>query len=82
MPPRARREAREIVRSQASGITVLSSSLVLRGLREFPQTSRWSVKQAFGEPRQHLSVSPRGHAAAYLAATRELSQRIEICDLE
>ncbi|HEV2615184.1 MAG TPA: hypothetical protein VGU63_01095 [Candidatus Acidoferrales bacterium] len=82
MPPRARREAREIVRSQASGITVLSSSLVLRGLREFQQTSRWSVKQAFGEPRQHLSVSPRGHAAAYSAATRELSQRIEICDLE
>lgn len=83
MPPRTRLEAREIVRSpQASAITVLSSSLVLRGLREFPQTSRWNVKQVFTDPRQYLSVSPRGHVAAYSAATRELSQRIEICDLE
>lgn len=82
MPPRARRESRGIVRSPANGITVLSSSLVLRGIREFPQTSRWNVKQVFAEPRQHLSVSPRGHVAAYSAARRDLSQQIEICDLE
>jgi len=82
MPPRARREAREIVRRQGSDITVLSSSLVLRGLREFPQTSRWNIKQVFAEPRPHLSISPRGHVAAYSAATRELSQRIDISDLE
>lgn len=82
MPPRARRENRGIIRSQENEITVLSSSLVLRGLREFPQTSRWNIKQVFMEPRQHLSVSPRGHVAAYSCATRELSQRIEICDLE
>ncbi|HKV28089.1 MAG TPA: hypothetical protein VJN90_07435 [Candidatus Acidoferrales bacterium] len=82
MPSRAQREARGIVRSQATGITVLSSSLVLRGLREFPQTSRWNVKQVFTEPRQRLCLSSQGHVAAYSAATRELSQQIEICDLE
>ncbi|MGH9710421.1 MAG: hypothetical protein ACRD37_07730 [Candidatus Acidiferrales bacterium] len=83
MPSRSkRRDSGEIIRGQSNAITVLSSSLVLRGLREFPQTSRWNIKQVFTEPRQYLSISPRGHVAAYSAATRELSQRIEITDLE
>ena len=82
MPSRAQRETREIVRGQSTAITVLSSSLVLRGLREFPQTSRWNIKQVFAGPRPYLSVSPLGHVAAYSAASRELSQRIEISDLE
>ncbi|MGH9864467.1 MAG: hypothetical protein ACRD4H_03550, partial [Candidatus Acidiferrales bacterium] len=83
MPSRSkRRDSGEIIRGQSNAITVLSSSLVLRGLREFPQTSRWNIKQVFTEPRQYLSISPRGHVAAYSAATREFSQRIEITDLE
>jgi WD40 repeat protein len=82
MPSRAKRESREISRSQPGAITVLSSPLVLRGLREFPQTSRWSIKQAFLEPRSHLCISKHGYAAGYSAATRELSQRVEIADLE
>ncbi|HVA71722.1 MAG TPA: WD40 repeat domain-containing protein [Candidatus Limnocylindrales bacterium] len=81
--PRAKRETRGIVRGQSSGgITVLSSSLVLRGLREFPQTPRWNIKQVFSEPRPYLSISPQGHIATYSAASRELSQRLEIWDLE
>lgn len=81
-PPRAKSETREIVRGASQGISVISSSLVLRGIREFPQTSRWNIKQVFGEPRPCLSASSHGHAALYSAATREMSQRIEICDLE
>lgn len=82
MPSRTKRQSEEITRTQTKAITVLSSSLVLRGIREFPQTSRWSVRQAFDTPRTDVSISPLGRVAAYSAATRESSQRIEIADVE
>lgn len=82
MPARTRRPSQEIAPAQAKAITVLSSSLVLRGLREFPQTSRWNVKQAFTSAGAHLAISPLGRVAAYSAETRESSQRIEIIDTE
>ena len=82
MATRTKRPSQEIVSLRNRGITVLSSPLVLRGLRELPQNSRWSVKQAFTEPRTHLAISRDGHVAAYSSVSRELSQRIEISDAE
>jgi WD40 repeat protein len=82
MPTRTKRPSQEITTAHTRAITVLSSSLVLRGLREFPQTSRWTVKQAFTDPAAHLGISPRGRVATYSAETRESSQRIEIADAE
>lgn len=82
MATRTKRPSQEIVAVRNRGITVLSSPLVLRGLRELPQNSRWSVKQAFPEPRTHLAISSNGHIAAYSSASRELSQRVEISDAE
>jgi WD40 repeat protein len=82
MPARTKRPSQEIAPAQPKAITVLSSSLVLRGLREFPQTSRWSVKQVFTSAGAHLAISPLGRVATYSAETRESSQRIEITDAE
>jgi WD40 repeat protein len=82
MPAKAKRPSQEIAPAEAKAITVLSSSLVLRGLREFPQTSRWSVKQAFHATGAHLAISPLGRVVTYSAETRESSQRIEILDAE
>ncbi|HLW81056.1 MAG TPA: hypothetical protein VKS20_03340 [Candidatus Acidoferrales bacterium] len=82
MATRTKRQSQEIVASASRAITVLSSPLVLRGLREFPQTSGWNIQQPFAAPRSHLAISSLGHVATYSAATRELSQRIEIADLE
>lgn len=82
MATRTNRGAQEIVSVANRAITVLSSPLVLRGLRELPQNSRWTVRQAFPEPRTHLAISADGHIAAYSAASRELSQRVEISDIE
>ena len=82
MATRTKRPSQEIVSLRNRGITVLSSPLVLRGIRELPQTSRWSVKQAFPEPRTHLAVSNGGHIAAYSPASRESSQRVEVSDAE
>ena len=81
MPARTKRPS-DITTAQTRAITVLSSSLVLRGLREFPQTSRWTVKQAFTNPAAHLAISLHGRVATYSPATRESSQRIEIADVE
>lgn len=83
MAARAKRPSQEIAPAQAKAITVLSSSLVLRGLRELPQTSRWSVKQVFrASCAGHLAISPLGRVVTYSAETRESSQRIEIIDSE
>lgn len=82
MPSRTKRQPQGIARAQSKAITVLSSSLVLRGLREFPHTSRWSVKQAFSASGAQASISSAGRVAFYSAATRTSSQRIEIADLE
>ncbi|HKF51493.1 MAG TPA: WD40 repeat domain-containing protein [Candidatus Acidoferrales bacterium] len=82
MPTRSKRPSEEITRAQTKAITVLSSSLVLRGIREFPQASRWNVRQAFVSAGSDVSISPLGRVAAYSTATRESSQRIEIADLE
>lgn len=82
MPTRSKRQPEELARAQTKAITVLSSSLVLRGIREFPQTSRWNVRQAFLHARTDVSISPLGRVAAYSATTRESSQRIEIADVE
>lgn len=82
MPTRTKRRPQEITRAQGNGITVLSSSLVLRGLREFPHASRWNVKQAFNAAKADVSISPAGRLAFYSAATRRSSQQIGIADLE
>ncbi len=82
MPARANRGSQEIVPAQNRAITVLSSPLVLRGLRELPHNSRWTVRQVFPEARTYLAMSSDGRLAAYSAASRELSQRIEIADIE
>ncbi|HEV2297939.1 MAG TPA: hypothetical protein VGR72_05430 [Candidatus Acidoferrales bacterium] len=82
MPPRKRRKTREIVRSQSKAIAVLSSSLVLRGLREFPHNSSWRVKQAFTGSRQFISISGRGYVATHSAGAQANGHGIEIWDLE
>lgn len=82
MPARTKRPSQEITPAQTKAITILSSSLVLRGLREFPQTSRWSIKQIFPGVGAHLAISPLGRVATYSAETRESSQCIEITDTE
>ncbi|MGC1105649.1 MAG: WD40 repeat domain-containing protein [Candidatus Acidiferrales bacterium] len=82
MPTRTKRQSQEISTAQTKAITVLSSSLVLRGLREFPQTSRWNIKRAFTGAGACLGISPRGRVATYSAETRESSQRLEIADAE
>jgi len=82
MATRTKRPTQEIVSLRNRGITVLSSPLLLRGLRELPHNSRWSVKQAFAEARTHLAISKDGHIAAYSSASRELSQCVEISDAE
>ena len=82
MPTRIKRPSQEITPAQSKAITVLSSSLVLRGLRELPQTSRWSVKQVFSGVGAQLAVSPLGRVVLYSAETRESSQRVEIADAE
>ena len=82
MPLRKRRKTREIVANRSKAITVLSSSLVLRGLREFPHNPKWRVRQAFPEPRQFLSISQRGYVAVYNSEERAHSQDILIYDLE
>ena len=82
MHTRTKRQSQEIAPSAAKTITVLSSPLVLRGLREFPQTSRWNIRQVFTGDEKHLAVSPLGRVATYSAETRESSQRIEIADAE
>lgn len=82
MPSRTKRPPQGITRTQSKGITVLSSSLVLRGLREFPHTSRWSVRQSFHASGAYAGISSAGHVAFYSAETRASSQRIEIADLE
>lgn len=82
MPSRTKRRSQGIARSQSNAITVLSSSLVLRGLREFPHASRWSVRQAFSASGAYVGISPAGRAAFYSAETRQSSQRIEFADLE
>jgi WD40 repeat protein len=82
MPPRKRRKTREIVPSESKAIAVLSSSLVLRGLREFPHNPTWRVKQAFTGTRKFLSISPRGYVATYSAEGAAQSRSIEIHDLE
>lgn len=82
MPARTNRPSQEIAPARTKAITVLSSSLVLRGLREFPQTSRWNIRQAFTGANVHLGISPLGRVAIYSAETRELSQRIQIADSE
>lgn len=82
MPTRSKRQFEEIARNQPKAISMLSSSLVLRGIREFPQTSRWNVRRAFLGTRADVSISSRGRLATYSALTRELSQQIEIADIE
>jgi WD40 repeat protein len=82
MPTRTKRPSQEITAAHTRAITVLSSSLVLRGLREFPQTSRWNIKQAFADPAAHLGISSHGRVAVYSPETRESSLRIEIADAE
>lgn len=82
MPIRTKRQSEEITRAQTKAITVLSSPLVLRGIREFPQTSRWNVRQPFVSPRADASISALGRVAVYSAETRESSQRVEIADVE
>lgn len=82
MPPRKRRGTRELVRSQSKAIAVLSSSLVLRGLREFPHNPTWRVKQAFAGARRALAISQRGYVAAYGAEGTAQGQNVEIYDLE
>lgn len=82
MPPRKRRNAREIVRSESKAIAVLSSSLVLRGLREFPHNPTWRVKQAFTGSRRLLAVSQRGYVAIFGDEGHTPSHRIDIHDLE
>ncbi len=82
MPSRAKRQSQEITRAERRAITVLSSSLVLRGLREFPHTSRWSVKRAFQALKADVAISPAGRAAFYSAETRQSSQQIGVADLE
>lgn len=82
MPSRIMRQSQEITRAERRAITVLSSSLVLRGLREFPHTSRWSVKQAFRASKADLAISPAGRVAFYSAETRQSSQQIGVADLE
>jgi len=82
MATKTRRQTQGMVKSPAKALAVLSSPLVMRGLREFPQSSRWQVKQVFREARSQLAISAAGHVAAYSAATRALSQRIEIADAE
>jgi WD40 repeat protein len=82
MPVRTRRDARDIVPSQTRSLTLLSTPLVMRGLREFPQSSHWSTRQVFNEPRKNFKISPLGYVASYSPEPRESSQRIEIADLE
>lgn len=82
MPPRKRRETREIVTAQKTAITVFSSPLVLRGLREFAQTSRWTVKTAFAGPRECLSISPLGYVATLSRERTSAGRALEIFDLE
>jgi WD40 repeat protein len=82
MPPRKRREARAIVSAQKTAITVLSSPLVLRGLREFAHTSRWTVRKAFAEPRLCVSISSLGYAAAISREEAGAGHQLEISDLE
>ena len=82
MPARKRRKTREIVASRSKAITVLSSSLVLRGLREFPHNPKWRVRQAFSETRPFLSISKRGYVAVYNCEGHPQTQDILIHDLE
>ncbi|HKW89499.1 MAG TPA: hypothetical protein VJN21_12165 [Candidatus Acidoferrales bacterium] len=82
MPPRKRRNSREIVRSESKAIAVLSSSLVLRGLREFPHNPTWRVRQAFTGTRRLLAISQRGYVAIFGDEGRTPSHRIDIHDLE
>lgn len=82
MPSKTKRPSQEIVATQTKAITILSSSLVLRGLREFPQTSRWNIKQVFLGANTHVGISPLGRVAIYSPETRESSQRVEIADIE
>ena len=82
MPAKIKRQSQEIAPSQTRAITVLSSSLVLRGLREFPQSSRWTVRQAFIAGNAHVGIAPLGRVAVYSAETRESSLRLEIADAE
>lgn len=82
MATKTRRQTQGMVKSPGRALAVLSSPLVMRGLREFPQSSRWRVKQVFGAAHSQMAISAAGHVAAYSAATREGSQRIEIADAE
>lgn len=82
MPVRTKRRSQEIIPSPARALTVLSSSLVLRGLRELPQTPRWNVRQVFAQHHTRLAISSQGRIAAYSAETPELSQCVEIADAE
>lgn len=82
MPSRTKRPSQAITPAQPKAITVISSSLVLRGLREFPQTLRWTVKQVFCARGAHLAISPLGRVVTYSPETRQSSQRVEITDTE
>jgi WD40 repeat protein len=82
MPPRKRRKTSELATASSKAIAVLSSSLVLRGLREFPHSPGWRVKQAFQGIRQCLSISPRGYVATFGEEGHAGSRRLEIYDLE
>jgi WD40 repeat protein len=82
MPPRKRRKTSELAPASNKAIAVVSSSLVLRGLREFPHNPGWRVKQAFPGTRQWLSISPRGYVASFGEEGRAPTRRLEIYDLE
>jgi WD40 repeat protein len=82
MPPRKRRKTTHLVPATNKAIALLSSSLVLRGLREFPHSPGWRIKQAFTGTRQWLSISQRGYVAALGEEGRAPARRIEIYDLE
>lgn len=83
MPPRKRRkETAELAPASSKAIAVLSSSLVLRGLREYPHNPGWRVKQVFQGTRQCLSISQRGYVATFGEDGHAGSRRIEIYDLE
>lgn len=82
MSSRVKRRSQGITRASSSAINVISSSLVLRGLREFPHASGWRVKQAFNFSPADLAISPAGRVAFHSAAMRPSSQQIEIADLE
>lgn len=77
---------KQIVPAGSQALSLRSSALVVRGLRDLARDSNWLIKKVFGGRSPHLAISPTGQLCAIspqtLHAAHAGKQRVVLYDIE